>query len=96
MACEQVWVVAACFSEEAVITRFIERVLGVPGLVHLVLIDLVLIDDGSRDATVQWIRDFKTQRRCQDLLVPVTLLQLTGNFGKEAAKLAGRDHVRER
>ena len=91
MACEQVWVVAACFSEEAVITRFIERVLGVPGVDHL-----VLIDDGSRDATVQWIRDFQTQRRCQDLLVPVTLLQLTGNFGKEAAKLAGRDHMRER
>ena len=91
MASEQVWVVAACFNEEAVITRFIERVLGAPGMDHL-----VLIDDGSRDATVQWIRDFQTQRRCQDLLVPVTLLQLTGNFGKEAAKLPGRDHVRER
>ena len=36
MASEQVWVVAACFNEEAVITRFIERVLVVPGVDHLV------------------------------------------------------------
>ncbi|PTU02958.1 glycosyltransferase, partial [Pseudomonas sp. HMWF031] len=31
-----VWVVAACFNEEAVIVRFIERVLAVPGVDHLV------------------------------------------------------------
>ena len=86
-----VWVVAACFNEEAVITRFIERVLAVPGVDHL-----VLIDDGSRDATVQQVLDFLIHCRGQGLLVPVTLLELTRNFGKEAAMLAGLDHVRER
>ena len=86
-----VWVVAACFNEEAVIIRFIERVLAVPEVDQL-----VLIDDGSRDATVNQIRGFLTQRRSLGVSVPVTLLELTRNFGKEAAMLAGLDHVRER
>ena len=42
---EGVCVVAACFNEEDVITRFVERVLAVPGVDQL-----VLIDDGSSDA----------------------------------------------
>ena len=60
--CDGVWVVAACFNEEAVIPRFIERVLAVPGVDQL-----VLVDDGSRDATVETIRGFLAQRRRQGL-----------------------------
>ena len=86
-----VWVVAACFNEDAVISRFIERVLAVPGVDQL-----VLIDDGSKDATVDQIRGFLADRRCLGEPVPVTLLELTRNFGKEAAMLAGLDHVRGR
>ena len=48
---EGVWVVAACFNEQAVISAFIERVLAVPGVERL-----VLIDDGSSDDTVSQIR----------------------------------------
>ena len=84
MASEQLWVVSACFNEEAVITRFIERVLAQPD-VHR----LLLIDDGSSDSTVaeirQWQRDHPGSA--------VTLLELTRNFGKEAAMLAGLDFV---
>jgi glycosyltransferase involved in cell wall biosynthesis len=80
-----VWVVAACFNEQEVITSFIERVLA------LSVVDrLVLIDDGSRDATVERIRHWQQDHRNQ----PVTLLELTRNFGKEAAMLAGLDHAR--
>ena len=56
-----VWVVAACFNEQAVITHFIERVLAVPGVERL-----VLIDDGSRDGTVDQIRAF--QKHQQELV----------------------------
>ncbi|TCD58218.1 glycosyltransferase family 2 protein [Synechococcus sp. BS55D] len=83
--CDGVWVVAACFNEEVVIASFIERVLAVPGVERL-----VLIDDGSRDGTVAQIR--RWQQRHADR--PVTLLELTRNFGKEAAMLAGLDQVR--
>jgi polyisoprenyl-phosphate glycosyltransferase len=79
-----VWVVAACFNEQDVITAFIDRVLAVPG-VH----QLVLIDDGSRDATVERILAWQAQHP----EAPITLLELTRNFGKEAAMLAGLDYV---
>jgi polyisoprenyl-phosphate glycosyltransferase len=84
----EIWVVAACFNEEAVIEAFIERVLLVPGVNRL-----VLIDDGSRDATVARIRDWMAQRQSRGDQAPVTLLELTRNFGKEAAMLAGLDHA---
>jgi glycosyltransferase involved in cell wall biosynthesis len=54
---------------------------------------LVLIDDGSRDATVARIRDWMAQRQSRGDQAPVTLLELTRNFGKEAAMLAGLDHA---
>ncbi len=78
------WVVAACFNEQEVITTFIDRVLAVPGVQQL-----VLIDDGSRDATVEWILTWQAQHP----EAPITLLELTRNFGKEAAMLAGLDYV---
>ena len=84
---EGVWVVAACFNEQDVITRFLERVLAVPGVDKL-----VLIDDGSSDATVERIRTWMKSHAGS----PVTLLELTRNFGKEAAMLAGLDHVNGR
>ena len=84
MVHEQLWVVAACFNEETVITRFIERVLALPEVDRL-----VLIDDGSSDATVAVIREWQQAHAT----AAVTLLELTRNFGKEAAMLAGLDHA---
>ena len=46
MASKWVWVVAACFNEAAVISIFLERVMALPEVEHL-----LLIDDGSSDAT---------------------------------------------
>ena len=84
-----VWVVAACFNEQAVITHFIERVLAVPGVERL-----VLIDDGSRDGTLDQIRAWQKRQKEEGSPAPVTLLELTRNFGKEPAMLAGLDYVR--
>jgi len=87
MVHEQLWVVAACFNEETVITRFIERVLALPEVDRL-----VLIDDGSSDATVVEVREWQQAHAT----AAVTLLELTRNFGKEAAMLAGLDHANGR
>jgi glycosyltransferase involved in cell wall biosynthesis len=87
MASEQVWVVAACFNEAEVISAFIERVVALPDVDHL-----LLIDDGSSDATVAVIRGWQQSHNDQG----VTLLELTRNFGKEAAMLAGLDYVNSR
>ena len=82
MASEQLWVVAACFNEARVITQFIDRVLAQHEVNHL-----LLIDDGSSDATVAEIRTWQLAHPG----AAVTLLELTRNFGKEAAMLAGLD-----
>lgn len=88
----QIWVVAPCFNEESVIGMFLERVLALEEVDRL-----ILVDDGSHDATVTRIRAW--QQRCRSSSAPseakpVTLLELTRNFGKEAAVLAGLDHAR--
>ena len=84
MVREQLWVVAACFNEDSIICRFIEEVL------QLHVVDrLVLIDDGSEDATVTVIRQWQEAHPS----APLVLLELTRNFGKEAAMLAGLDHA---
>ena len=84
MASDALWVVAACFNEETVVTRFIDQVMVLPEVDRL-----LLIDDGSSDGTVlvirRWQRDNPTSS--------VTLLELTRNFGKEAAMLAGLDYA---
>ena len=80
----QLWVVACCFNEEAGITNFIEAVLAQPSVDRL-----LLIDDGSRDDTTGAIRRWMEGQP----LAPVTLVELTRNFGKEAAMLAGLDQA---
>lgn len=84
----QIWVVAACFNEEAVICQFIERVLALPEVSHL-----LLVDDGSRDGTVAQIRSWQQRFVGSKASAPVTLLELTRNFGKESAMLAGLDYA---
>ena len=53
---------------------------------------LLLIDDGSSDATVAVIRAWQQSHSEQ----AVSLLELTRNFGKEAAMLAGLDFANGR
>ncbi len=84
MAGDALWVVAACFNEESVILQFIERVLDLPEVDRL-----LLVDDGSSDRTVAQIRGWQRAHPGSS----VTLLELTRNFGKEAAMLAGLDHA---
>ena len=88
---QEVWVVAACFNEQAVITDFIKRALSIPGVIRL-----ILVDDGSTDSTVQRIRQFKKEYSIQEKFSNVTLIELTRNFGKESAMLAGLDYVKGR
>ena len=86
-----VWVVAACLNEEDVICQFIERVTSISEVTRL-----VLVDDGSSDSTVSKILNFPKSFPNVKGYSKVTLLELTRNFGKEAAMLAGLDYVKGR
>ncbi len=83
----QIWVVAACFNEEAVISKFLERLLPIKDISHV-----LLIDDGSNDETVNKIRSFQSELEAKRISLKITLIELTRNFGKEAAMLAGLDY----
>ncbi|OUW41660.1 MAG: glycosyltransferase [Synechococcus sp. TMED185] len=80
----QLWAIACCFNEEAGITTFIEAVLAQPSVDRL-----LLIDDGSLDNTTGAIRQWMEAQP----QAPITLVELTRNFGKEAAMLAGLDQA---
>ncbi|WP_320673833.1 glycosyltransferase family 2 protein [Prochlorococcus sp. MIT 1341] len=86
----EVWVVAACWNEEAVICQFIERVLLRPDVAGL-----VLVDDGSTDSTLERVRQWQKKSGDQKNVKKVVLIELTRNFGKEAAMLAGLDFAKD-
>lgn len=76
------------YNEEEVAPELINRVTAVldelPGGPH----ELVLVDDGSRDRTVEIIEEHaKKDSR-------IVLVKLSRNFGHQAALSAGLDHVR--
>ena len=85
----KIWVVAACFNEEEVITHFIQRILSILGVGRL-----ILVDDGSKDNTVLKIKDYQENLCREESLLNITLIELTRNFGKESAMLAGLDYVK--
>ena len=85
-----IWVVAACFNEEAVICQFIKELTDLS-----VVSRLVLVDDGSGDCTVEKIREMQTKLMNSKDGKSITLLELTRNFGKESAMLAGLDHAKD-
>ena len=84
-------VISPCFNEEENIIRFIERILAL-NLVN----ELVLIDDGSADNTVNNIVGVQKKYSKNRSSTIISLIQLTRNFGKESAMLAGLDYIKDR
>jgi glycosyltransferase involved in cell wall biosynthesis len=72
------------FNEEAVIQTFIARLQETLGMLtpHF---EIIIIDDGSVDGTVEKIRSLRYEQH-------VKLLGLSRNFGKEIALTAGLEH----
>src|SRR3954469_18191186 len=80
-------VVVPCHDEEDVLPRLVEEVLAALEPTD-VDVELVLVDDGSRDATMPVIRE----RHRRD--PRVRYVTLSRNFGKESAMLAGLAYAR--
>ena len=79
----KVSIVVPCRNEEASITALARRIeaLQVPG----VRFELVLVNDGSTDATLERLLEAKSSATAADVVV----VDLSRNFGKEAALSAG-------
>ena len=78
-------VVAPMYEEEEIVARFAERVAAALDGVDY---ELVLVDDGSRDATAARMADVAAENP------RVKVIALSRNFGHQPALTAGLDHAR--
>jgi glycosyltransferase involved in cell wall biosynthesis len=75
-------VVVPCHNEEDVLSQLVDEVLAVMEPTG-VDVEMVLVDDGSRDRTMETIRDLHRRD------ARIRYVSLSRNFGKESAMLAG-------
>jgi glycosyltransferase involved in cell wall biosynthesis len=78
-------VVAPMYEEEEIVARFAERVAAALDGVDY---ELILVDDGSRDATAARMADVAAENP------RVKVIALSRNFGHQPALTAGLDHAR--
>ena len=83
----KIFVLSTCFNEEEVINKFIERVSSIE-----IVSNLILVDDGSSDSTINQIKKYKDNLKDSKSSFKITTIELSRNFGKEAAILAGLDY----
>ena len=85
---KKVTILIPCYNEEASLPRLFEALAQLMGSNANYDWEVLFVNDGSRDATLQLIREIrqKDPRICY--------IDLSRNFGKEAAMLAGFDHAR--
>ncbi len=80
-------VVVPCFNESEVIGRFFARVIPILESIDSIRFEIVCVNDGSADDTLGHLVDMSRQDG------RVRVIDLTRNFGKEAALTAGIDEA---
>lgn len=80
--------VVPCYNEEETVSLFVEEILRVQTLLPDVFLEVLFVDDGSKDATLREIR-----RLAQEFPTRISYLSFSRNFGKEAAIIAGLEHA---
>jgi len=76
-------IVVPCYNEEDAIPFFIDEICNVLSNMESVDYEIIFVDDGSRDATLEVLRRFSESNS------QVRWVSLSRNFGKEAALIAG-------
>ena len=84
---EKITVIVPCYNEEEVLPLFYREMAGVAEQMELFDFEFLFVDDGSRDATLQVIRELAGQDE------RVKYVSFSRNFGKEAAMYAGFSHA---
>ena len=87
---DKISVIVPCYNEQEALPFFYEAIGKIAGKMkqeYNVDYEFVFVDDGSRDRTLEILRDFaKTDER-------VKYISFSRNFGKESAIYAGLEHV---
>lgn len=79
-------VVVPCYNEEESINKFYDTLISETNKIKVKL-ELIFIDDGSTDNTLNEIKSLHKKHK------EIRYISLSRNFGKEAAMLAGLEHV---
>ncbi|MBR1397072.1 MAG: glycosyltransferase family 2 protein [Selenomonadaceae bacterium] len=80
-------ILVPCYNEEVVLLKFYERVQSVIKDIADCEFNFVFVNDGSTDSTVDIMRHLRKNN------ANVHYVNLSRNFGKEIAMIAGLDHV---
>ncbi|MGP6146571.1 glycosyltransferase family 2 protein [Jeotgalibaca sp. A122] len=81
-------IIIPCFNEEEMIPLFYDKMSGIMGATHMVDFELIFVNDGSKDRTLEGLRVL-TERDSR-----VRYLSFSRNFGKEAAMYAGLKYAK--
>jgi dolichol-phosphate mannosyltransferase len=84
-------IVIPCFNEEEVISTFCAEIDKIGNLLveeHNCNIELIFVDDGSTDETIQRLEFFKSMSRKN-----VRIIQLSRNFGHQSALICGYSYA---
>ena len=84
--------VVPVFNESAGLERFFVEVSRVADLTDQFW-EVVFINDGSIDNTLEVLLELKKKSAARPRPIPIKIIDLSRNFGKEAALSAGIDHV---
>lgn len=79
-------IIVPCFNEQESLPRFYEAICEAAGGMPEVQFELLFVDDGSRDGTLEVLKELRVRDE------RVRYLSFSRNFGKEAALLAGFEH----
>lgn len=85
----QIRVVVPCYNEGEVVLKTYQRlkaILSKDSQKHQYNYDLLFVDDGSKDKTINYIQDIATKDQ------HVKFISFSRNFGKESAMIAGYQH----
>ncbi|MDO4920663.1 MAG: glycosyltransferase family 2 protein [Phascolarctobacterium sp.] len=84
---KKITLLVPCYNEEAVVGKFYDRVTGILNDIHQYEFEILFVNDGSKDGTLALMKTL----RAKD--IRVSYLDLSRNFGKEIAMIAGIDHI---
>ncbi|MDY2627290.1 MAG: glycosyltransferase family 2 protein [Lachnospiraceae bacterium] len=81
-------IIIPCFNEEEVLPLYYEEMCRTMDEMKDAVFELIFVDDGSKDGTLNLLKSFHVKdRRCR-------YLSFSRNFGKEAAIYAGLQHAK--
>ena len=80
-------ILVPCYNEEAVLHEFYKRTVAVVDSVEKYDFELIFVNDGSGDRTLEILQELRRRDK------RVSYVELSRNFGKEIAMIAGIDYL---